>query len=34
MQQLSKEETVPYYKWCYGKFILVGYVTKDKKDGR
>lgn len=29
-----KEEKVPYYKWCYGKFILVGYVTKDKKDGK
>lgn len=27
----GKEEKVPYYKWCYGKFILVGYVTKDKK---
>jgi hypothetical protein len=27
----DKEEKVPYYKWCYGKFILVGYVTKDKK---
>lgn len=29
-----KEDKVPYYKWCYGKFILVGYVTKDKKDGK
>lgn len=29
-----KEDEVPYYKWCYGKFILVGYVTKDKKDGK
>ena len=26
-----KEDEVPYYKWCYGKFILVGYVKKDKK---
>jgi len=24
-----KEDTIPYYKWCYGKFILVGYVEKD-----
>lgn len=27
----AEEDKVPYYKWCYGKFILVGYVTKDKK---
>jgi len=25
-----KEDEVPYYKWCYGKFILIGYVKKDK----
>lgn len=25
-----KEDEIPYYKWCYGKFILVGYVKKDK----
>lgn len=23
------EYKIPYYKWCYGKFILVGYVEKD-----
>jgi len=23
------ENKVPYYKWSYGKFILVGYVEKD-----
>jgi hypothetical protein len=26
-----KEDEVPCYKWCYGKFFLVGYVEKDKK---
>ena len=26
-----KENLVPYYKWYYGKFVLVGYVEKDKK---
>jgi len=25
-----KEDEVPYYKWFYGKFILVGYIKKDK----
>jgi hypothetical protein len=29
-----KEDEVPYYKWCYGKFILVGYVKKDEKNGK
>jgi len=24
-----KENEIPYYKWCYGKFVLVGYVEKD-----
>lgn len=23
------ENKVPYYKWCYGKFIFVGYVEKN-----
>lgn len=27
-----KEDEIPCYKWCYGKFILVGYVQKDKKN--
>jgi hypothetical protein len=27
-----KENLIPYYKWCYGKFILVGYVNQDKKN--
>jgi hypothetical protein len=27
-----KEEKIPYYKWCYGKFILVGYITNNKKN--
>jgi hypothetical protein len=26
-----QEEKIPYYKWCYGKFILVGYITNNKK---
>jgi hypothetical protein len=28
--KIMKEDEIPYYKWCYGKFILVGYVQKDK----
>lgn len=28
---ITMENKVPYYKWCYGKFILVGYVEQDKK---
>jgi hypothetical protein len=28
--KIMKEDEIPYYKWCYGKFILVGYVKKDK----
>lgn len=28
---MNKENEVPYYKWCYGKFIFVGYVKKDEK---
>jgi hypothetical protein len=24
-----KEQGEPYYKWCYGKFILVGYIKED-----
>lgn len=28
-----KEQGEPYYKWCYGKFILVGYIKEDK-DGK
>ena len=27
MEILIKNK-VPYYKWCYGKFIFVGYVEK------
>ena len=27
-----KEDKIPYYKWCYGKFVLVGYVKQDKKN--
>ena len=27
----SMKDKVPYYKWCYGKFIFVGYVEQDKK---
>lgn len=26
-----KEDLVPYYKWFYGKFVLVGYVKKEIK---
>lgn len=26
-----EEDEIPCYKWFYGKFILVGYVKKDKK---
>jgi len=25
-----KEIEIPYYKWFYGKFVLVGYI-KEKK---
>jgi hypothetical protein len=28
-----KEQGEPYYKWCYGKFILVGHI-KEEKDGK
>lgn len=28
--KIMKEDEIPYYKWCYGKFILIGYVKKDK----
>jgi len=27
--KVIKEDEIPYYKWCYGKFFLVGYVEKD-----
>ena len=30
----NNEDKVPYYKWCYGKFILVGYIKKDEKNGK
>jgi len=26
---MKVENKVPYYKWFYGKFVLVGYVEKD-----
>jgi hypothetical protein len=26
-KQDMQQEKIPYYKWCYGKFILVGYIT-------
>lgn len=29
-----KEDLVPYYKWCYGKFILVGYTKKDQNENK
>ncbi len=28
-----KENLIPYYKWCYGKFILVGYINQSKSVG-
>ena len=24
----------PYYKWAYGKFILVGYIKEDKDENK
>jgi len=24
------DKGTPYYKWAYGKFILVGYIKEDK----
>lgn len=24
-------DEMPYYKWYYGKFVIVGYVKKDNK---
>ena len=24
------KQGIPYYKWCYGKFILVGYIKEEK----
>lgn len=27
-KKTMKQDLIPYYKWCYGKFILVGYVKK------
>lgn len=29
-----KEQGEPYYKWCYGKFILVGYIKEDKDENK
>jgi len=25
-----KKQGEPYYKWCYGKFILAGYIIEEK----
>ncbi len=24
----EKQDLIPYYKWVYGKFVLVGYIKK------
>lgn len=26
--KVIKEDLIPYYKWVYGKFVLVGYIKK------
>jgi hypothetical protein len=26
--KVMKEDLIPYYKWVYGKFVLVGYIKK------
>lgn len=28
---MKETNKTPYYKWCYGKFILIGYL-EDEKD--
>jgi hypothetical protein len=27
-KKTMKQDLIPYYKWCYGKFVLVGYIKK------
>jgi len=29
-----EQQGIPYYKWCYGKFILVGYLKEEKDERR
>ncbi len=26
--KVMTEDLIPYYKWVYGKFVLVGYIKK------
>ena len=33
-QTINQTQLIPYYKWCYGKFILVGYLKEENYEKR